>query len=126
MSASLSPSETGLPTTRAEPSVTGFETTPDGYRIRFAVFRSNKRPNKGTIILLHGRNEAIEKYDETISDLLARGFDVGTFDWRGQGRSDRLIADSRPGYIDRYEQYAVDLEHVFKKVFLPEARPPFF
>jgi len=104
----------------------GFETTPDGYAIRFAVYRSKKRPNQGTIILLHGRNEAIEKYTETIRDLLDRGFDVGTFDWRGQGRSDRLVANPRAGYIDSYSQFAADLEHLFKTVFLPEARAPFF
>lgn len=109
-----------------EPSASGFEKTPDGYNLRFAVYRSKKRPNQGTIILLHGRNEAIEKYAETARDFLARGFDVGTFDWRGQGYSDRMTTSHRHGYVDSYEQFAADLEHLFKATFLPEARAPFF
>lgn len=108
------------------PDKTGYETTPDGYRLRFAVFRSLKRPNKGTIVLLHGRNEAIEKYDETIADFIAAGFDVGTFDWRGQGKSDRLVANAQRGYIEDFEQFAIDLEHIFTQVILPETRAPFF
>ncbi|MEO0545118.1 MAG: alpha/beta hydrolase [Pseudomonadota bacterium] len=118
--------EINAPSPVPEPASSGFETTPDGYNIRFAVFRAKKRPNQGTILLLHGRNEAIEKYTETIADFLARGFDVGTFDWRGQGYSDRLIANPRPGYVDSYEQYAGDFEYLFKTIFLPETRAPFF
>ncbi|MEM1378215.1 MAG: alpha/beta hydrolase [Pseudomonadota bacterium] len=108
------------------PNASGFQVTPDGYRLRFAVFSSEARPNKGTVILLHGRNEAIEKYSESISDFLARGFDVATFDWRGQGYSDRMIKNDRPGYVDDYDQYVADLEFMFKTVILPETRAPFF
>lgn len=100
--------------------------TPDGFKIRAAVFTSTVRPNIGSVILLHGRNEAIEKYDHVIADLMKRGLDVVTFDWRGQGKSSRFFEDARRGYVDDFEQYAADLDQVFSQVALPEARPPYY
>ena len=62
--------------------------TPDGVNLRFA--RWTPPPGrKGTVVVLQGRTESIEKYFETVRDLRARGFAVATFDWRGQGLSDR-------------------------------------
>lgn len=112
--------------TGPDPDVLDMLETDDGYKIRFALFKSTNKPNNGTIILLHGRNEAIEKYLETIGQLLERGFDVVTFDWRGQGGSSRFFSDHRRGHIDTYEQYSADLELVFKNVVLPECRAPFY
>ena len=53
--------------------------------IRYARWEPLLRPSKGSVIILHGRTECIEKYFETITDLRERGFGVLTFDWRGQG-----------------------------------------
>lgn len=100
--------------------------TADGFTLRTAVFRATARPHKGSVLLLHGRNEALEKYDHVIDELCGRGFDVVSFDWRGQGRSTRFFDNGRRGYVDDFEQYASDLELVFSKIALPEARPPFF
>jgi lysophospholipase len=100
--------------------------TPDGFVLRVGVFRATQRPYKGSVLLLHGRNEALEKYDHVIDALNGRGFDVVSFDWRGQGRSTRFFKNGIRGYVDDFEQYAQDLELVFSKVALPEARPPFF
>lgn len=47
--------------------------TPDGKRLRYAIAPSQLPRTRGTIILLQGRNEAIEKYFETIGDLTGRG-----------------------------------------------------
>jgi hypothetical protein len=69
----------------------GFLEGSSGVKIRYAVFRSKEREAKGTVVLLQGRSECIEKYFETINDLTARGLWVATFDWRGQAGSDRLI-----------------------------------
>lgn len=110
----------------AEPFRAGLTTTPDGFDLRYAVFRSDVAPSKGTVLLLHGRNECIEKYAETIADLVSRGFDVGTFDWRGQGGSTRFFSDGRRGHVDDYAQYVTDLNHCFEAVFLAETRPPFY
>lgn len=104
----------------------GRSQTADGFALRYCVFRTDTSPCKGTIVLLQGRNECIEKYGETCADLLARGFDVCTFDWRGQGGSTRFLHDARRGYVDDFAQYETDLEHMLSDVFLAEARPPFF
>ncbi|MDZ7823157.1 MAG: alpha/beta hydrolase [Ahrensia sp.] len=74
-----------------EPDSLGTFDTADGFKIRYAVFRADSKQTLGSILLLQGRNEAIEKYFETIGDLTRRGFDVATFDWRGQGGSTRLF-----------------------------------
>lgn len=98
----------------------------DGVSLRYARFAATGRPLKGTVIVVTGRNEYIEKYFETIRDLSARGLGVLVFDLRGQGLSDRLIADPARGYVTRFEDYAADLEEVFEKVALPDCRGPFF
>lgn len=72
-----------------------------GVKLRYAVFRSSTAKTKGTIVLVHGRNEAIEKYFETIRDLTERGFWVATYDFRGQGGSERLLKDPRKGHVGR-------------------------
>lgn len=109
-----------------EPDILDTFETNDGFKIRYAIFRGRKRPVKGTILLLQGRNEAIEKYFETIGDLTKRGFDVATFDWRGQGGSSRFFSNPRRGHIDGYSQYQADLDQFFTQVALPECRAPFF
>ncbi len=70
--------------------------------MRYAIFRSERPVARGTIVLLHGRNETIEKYFETIRDLTAKGFWVATFDTRGQGGSARLLKKADAGYVRRF------------------------
>ncbi len=65
---------------------------------------------RGTVLLLTGRSEFIEKYAETMADLVDRGFAVRTFDWRGQGLSSRLLAERRTGHVGRFEDYLDDLD----------------
>ena len=104
----------------------GFLDGSGGVKIRYAVFRSTAREAKGTVVLLQGRSECIEKYFETINDLTARGLGVATFDWRGQAGSDRLIAGSRTGHMTRFAEYEADLSLFLEKIVLPDARLPFF
>jgi len=80
----------------------------DGALLRMAHFPPAGRA-RGTIALLQGRTEFIEKYFETIGELLDRGFVIATLDWRGQGGSERELDDSRKGHIDDFAQYQRDL-----------------
>lgn len=98
----------------------------DGTMIRYARFEASGRPLKGTVVVIQGRNECIEKYFETAKDLSSRGFGVLTYDMRGQGGSDRLIADPQRGYIDNFDHYVSDFEEVFENVVLPDCRAPYY
>ncbi|MCB1385208.1 MAG: alpha/beta hydrolase [Nitratireductor sp.] len=104
----------------------GKVTTPDGIELRYARWRTVNAPCKGTVLLLHGRAEYIEKLYETTQDLLDAGFDVLSFDWRGQGGSDRLLEDVRKGFVEHFDQYVQDLETVLDAVALPDCRPPYY
>ncbi|HEX2146475.1 MAG TPA: alpha/beta hydrolase [Pseudorhizobium sp.] len=97
-----------------------------GVRLRYAIFRSEVSPAKGTVVLLHGRNEFIEKYFETIRDLNAMGLWVATFDLRGQGGSARLLKNKRKGHVRRLVHYERDLEIFLEQIVLPDTRLPFF
>src|SRR4051794_30149786 len=98
----------------------------DGVAIRCAHWPALAQRPRGTVCLFHGRSEFIEKYYEVIRDLRARGFAVATFDWRGQGGSDRLIEDGRLGHVEDFGHYARDLDAFMRHVTLPECPSPFY
>ena len=70
-------------------------------------------------MLLNGQTEFIEKYFEVIDDLRARGFSVVTMDWRGQGGSDRLLANPLKAHIADFAQYDEDLAILMREVVAP-------
>ncbi len=96
----------------------------DGIRIRSGFWRTDRSACRGTVVLLGGRAEFIEKYAETIHDLMGRGFDVFSMDWRGQGLSGRMLANAIKGYVDSYDHYVVDLKHYIDSVVLHRYRSP--
>ncbi|MCH9781048.1 MAG: alpha/beta hydrolase [Alphaproteobacteria bacterium] len=75
--------------------------------IRYAYWTQDTEP-KGTVILLGGRTEYIEKHAETIERFLDAGYDVWSMDWRGQGRSTRLLPDRNKGYVRSMQDFADD------------------
>jgi lysophospholipase len=93
----------------------------DGVRIRWATFEAF-RP-RGTVILLQGRAEYIECWFETIRDLQARGLSVVTFDWRGQGGSQRLARHPRKGHVTDMASYDFDLDAVLRLVAPNHPKP---
>lgn len=105
--------------------VTGAIKTPDGVNLRFARW-APPPGRKGTVVVLQGRAEYIEKYYETVRDLRARGFAVASFDWRGQGLSDRKLSDHRKGHVRNFSEYATDLGAIMEQVVLPDCPPPIF
>jgi lysophospholipase len=108
-----------------EGAVAGTITTPDGVALRFARF-APPPGRKGTLCLLHGRAEFIEKYFEVVEEARARGFAVATFDWSGQGLSQHALRDKRKGHVADFSEYETDLETFMKEVVLPDCPPPFF
>jgi lysophospholipase len=103
----------------------GFFRTSDKVQLRYALWPKSEGKHRGTVCLVHGRTEFIEKYFETIADFRKRGFSVATFDWRGQGGSERL-AGSKLGYVDRFEDYWTDLKSFHAEILLPDCPPPFY
>jgi len=108
-----------------EDAVTGVLKTPDGVNLRYARWLPPPS-RKGTVCLFQGRAEYIEKYYETVRDLRARGFAVATFDWRGQGLSDRALDDRQKGHVRDFYQYGIDLDVFMEQVVLPDCPPPLY
>ncbi|MGV3548595.1 alpha/beta fold hydrolase [Rhizobium sp.] len=107
----------------------GFFTSFDGMKLRYAVFRSGSQVPRGTIVLLPGRNEPIEKYFETVRNLNEQGLWVAAFDWRGQGGSPRLIkgrTGRRRGHARRMRDFERDLDVFLEQIVLPDTKLPFF
>jgi len=93
--------------------------THDGLKIRFDTYTCGAKTCRAVVVLLGGRSEFIEKYRETVDQLLLRGFDVVTFDWRGQGLSDRMLPNRHKGYVETYDDYLKDLTR-FMDIYVPQ------
>lgn len=95
---------------------------PAGARLRVASWAGGA---KGTVVLLPGRTECIEKYGRAVGDLLARGYSVITTDWRGQGLSGRALPDPMTGHVGDFAEYQADLDAVLAeadRIGLPQPR----
>jgi lysophospholipase len=93
-------------------------------QLRHAFWVARAQP-RGTVLLLPGRTEFIEKYaSEVVGELLDRGFAVAMMDWRGQGLSDRPLPDPDKGHIDRFETYLADLRLYLDAVLGPDTPRP--
>jgi lysophospholipase len=97
----------------------------DSLRLRYGHWRSEHTTCRGTVVVLGGRAEFAEKYQETIQDLLDRGFDAFSMDWRGQGMSERLLEDATKGYVETYDHYVGDLNLFLEKIVYKMGHPPF-
>lgn len=97
----------------------------DGLRLR-AVRWHPPGASRGTVVIAQGRAEFVEKYFETVQDLLARRLTVVAFDWRGQGLSERELDNSRKGHIDDFSLYERDLDAILDQVLLPFCPQPWF
>src|SRR5277367_4909399 len=97
----------------------------DGLRLRAARWTPSRRV-RGTVALFMGRAEFIEKYFETIGQLLDRGFAVATLDWRGQGGSARQLKNPRKGHIDDFSLFERDLNALVDDVLGPSCPQPWF
>jgi lysophospholipase len=100
--------------------------TRDGIALRAASWMPDTEEAQGTICILQGRAEFIEKYFEVVGELLARGFAVVAFDWRGQGLSGRQVSNPRKGHVRRFSDYRHDLEAIRDQILVPHMPEPHF
>lgn len=107
-------------------AVVGLVDSSGGTRIRFARWRQTTRRCRGTVCVMTGRSEFVEKYGEVVNELRRRGFAVLAFDWRGQGGSDRPLANARKGHVDDFEDYQDDLTAIVDRVLRPHCPRPWF
>ncbi|EJL6399883.1 alpha/beta fold hydrolase [Vibrio navarrensis] len=64
------------------------------------------------VLLVNGRIESSWKYQELLFDFYRQGYDVYSYDHRGQGLSDRLVQDSDIGHVYEFDDYVRDLANV--------------
>lgn len=100
-------------------------TTSDGVSLR-AVRWAGADPSRGTVVVVMGRAEFVEKYFEVVSELLARGFAVVVLEWRGQGLSERQLRNRRKCHIDDFEIYERDLAALREQVLEALCPRPWF
>lgn len=81
---------------------------PDGWEIRRVDWPVPEQ-SRGSLLFVPGRGDFLEKYLESLSHWAARGWAVTALDWRGQGLSGRLGADSLTGHVDDFAVWTADL-----------------
>lgn len=92
--------------------------TSDGVRVRYGVFPADGLAI-GTVLLINGHREFIEKYSEFIDDFRQRGFHVFTMDHRGQGLSDRALKNRKKSHNPNFERIILDIHEVVEEVVRP-------
>lgn len=73
----------------------------------------------GTVVLVHGLSEFTEKFYELSWYLREQGYSVLVYDQRGHGRSSRLTEPSNVLHVDRFDDYAEDLNGMVTQVAVP-------
>ncbi|HEX5282389.1 MAG TPA: alpha/beta hydrolase [Micropepsaceae bacterium] len=97
--------------------------TPDQHQLRAGIWSMPGRaPSRAICVLLNGHTEFLEKYAEVAGELCARGFEVVSLDWRGQGASERRVYGNRAGHIGNFEEYDIDLAALILQVVEPMQR----
>jgi lysophospholipase len=95
----------------------------DGTRLRAASLIVPR--SRATVVIAGGRGDFIERYFETIRDLVRRGFSVAIFDFRGQGGSERPYRNVYRSRLSSFAEYDDDLAAVMTKMVLPDCPPPY-
>lgn len=90
----------------------------DRARIRYGYWPIENP--KGTVVILGGRTEFIEKFFEDMHLWQARGYSVAAMDWRGQGMSKREHKDYERHYILDFDDHIKDLKKFFDHFLTPE------
>ncbi len=91
----------------------GYHLTLDNKRLYWCSLTAAQH-NK-VIIIVNGRIESACKYQELFYDLFHQGYDIYSFDHRGQGLSERLIADPQMGYVEQFDDYVRDMDELITR-----------
>lgn len=99
-------------------------TTEDGVRIRAAVWNADGA--RGTVILLPGRTEYVEKYGRAARGLAGAGYATLSVDWRGQGLADRAPDDKSVGHVGDFAEFQVDITALLSFATMAGLPQPFY
>ena len=94
----------------------------DGKMLRGAVFPSEGEA-RGTLVLMTGYSEFIEKYFETIGDFTRLGYLVVMPEWRGHGLSDGDGREPTRLHLKDFDINLRDLEDRWEKLIAPLPKP---
>ena len=94
----------------------------DGKMLRGAVFSPHGEA-RGTVVLMTGYSEFIEKYFETIGDFTSRGYLVVMPEWRGHGLSDGDGNEPTRLHLVDFDSNLRDLEDRWEKLVAPLPKP---
>lgn len=84
-------------------------TAPDRWQLRTLSWPAARDRPRGSILFEGGRGDMIEKYLESFAHWHDQGWNVASFDWRGQGGSGRLTPAAHCGHVADYADYVADL-----------------
>jgi lysophospholipase len=107
----------------APPGATAVWLKPGALQIRVAWWKAG---DKGTVVLLPGRTECIEKYGRAAGELVRRGYSVITIDWRGQGLAGRALPDPLSGHVGDFAEYQEDLDAMLAEADRAGLPQPYF
>lgn len=114
-----------LPAQFEEPA--GFKwgdfTNSKGAKIRYGSLPAAGEP-KGTMVIVPGFRESIEKYFEVIREMTGKGFNVWVMDWRGQGGSERFIKENQQKMSSEGYDEQIDTLHQFAEKIVEKLDGP--
>lgn len=79
--------------------------TSDGVKLHGWLFRTETQPAQATVVYAHGNGGNVSYCGWVGESLVARGFDVLLFDYRGYGRSEGEVAGEAGLYADAEAAY---------------------
>ena len=88
-------------------------------RINYASFiHADGKLNSANkcLVISSGRSESYLKYQELSFDLFNLGYNVFLIDHRGQGLSERMLANSHKGYVEDFQFYVDDLAYFIDNI----------
>jgi lysophospholipase len=77
----------------------------DGWKIRRFDWLQSEGAARGSLFFANGRGDFVEKYLEPLAHWHAAGWNVTSFDWRGQGQSRGTI---KGGHLDDFDALVED------------------
>jgi len=87
----------------------------DKIRINYAQFLQRDKSQQ-CIVIVSGRSESYLKYQELSYDLYQQGYSIFLLDHRGQGLSERLLANPHKGYVANFTDYELDLGYFINNI----------